>query len=401
MHGLSETEAAERPMLFLHLENTAETWLLPALQNRFGDARVLRLHGADARLQDTIDDLVANRFFETSCLAGAVPVHYFAPHLDRFRPFTVLHEPIARVFSLYRRLRHVSDADLETLRLRRGFDFEAFIGSRTLALYAQVNNPMCRLLCGEPQMSDPDSPGFWRIDPDPALAERALAILGKFDFGLAEQIAATRGLLEARWGLAVGPDQCADDPAAGDDGAENIDHLQMVIRRNMLDLALYQRAAALFHARVHATEAGSAADGHAVFTPVLDQITGIADIPGRQGFEPVEDTEVGWLLPDRPARIFFRTLAGAARIVLKFRCLTADYPIENIVVTVNGERVAQSTQRHEPHWFTLQATPPNFRDEVNLLAIDPPVFLPVRQVSPDAAVQRYLSVALANITFAA
>ena len=383
MHGLSETDAApaalpeappetsseagERPMLFLHLGNTA---LLPALRGRFGDDRVLCLDDAGPRLRDTVDDLVANRLGALSCVAGDLPVHYFAPHLERFRPFTELHHPIARVFSLYHRLRRAPDVELETMRLHREFDFETFIGSRTPALYRLVNNPMCRMLCGEPRLSDPDSTEYWRIDPDPALAERALAALRKFDFELAEV-----------------PEH---------EGRATVDHLQMVIRRNTLDLALYQRAAELCRAREHAAELGIGADGQAVFAPVLDQVTDVADIPGRQGFEPVAETEVGWLLPDRPARIFFRAPEGVARIALEFCSLATDYPIDQIVVTVNGDRVSQSTHRSDPHWFTLQATPGHLRAELNVLAIDPPMFLSVREETSE---QRYLSVALASIAF--
>jgi hypothetical protein len=69
------------------------------------------------------------------------------------------------------------------------------------------------------------------------------------------------------------------------------------------------------------------------------------------------------------------------------------------VVTVNGERVLLKADWTEPHWFNLEAGPLGLRDEVNELAIDPPMFLSVRQLTPDTPDQRYLSVALASITF--
>ncbi len=392
-------EAAERPVLFLHIPKTAGTSLLLAMQNLFGDARVLRLNGADRQLQRTVDDIVANRLGEISCLSGHVPVHYYAPHLDRFRPFTVLRQPIARVFSLFRFLSRASDADLETMELERGFSFEQFIGSRAPGVFSQVNNAMCRMLCGDPRLSDPGSTEFWRIDPDVALVERALATLAQFDFGLVEDMAATHELLHARLNLPYGLDELVENTTTRGDTEENIAHLQMVIRRNMLDIALYERAATLFHARVHAIDGGVGVAGPAVLSPVLNRTIRVADIPGRQGFGTVEQAQVSWLRADRPARIYFRAPAGVTRIALKFYCISGDYPIEKIIITVNGERVAQSTQWGQPRWFTLEAKPLRLTAEVNELAIDPPMFLSVRQQTPDTPDQRYRSVALANITF--
>jgi len=409
MHGLSETEVApapdvvpevtERPVLFLHIPKTAGTSLLLAMQNLFGDARVLRLNGADPQLQDTIDGIVANRLGALSCLAGHVPVHYFAPHLDRFRPFTVLRQPITRVFSLFRFLGRASDADLSAMGLNRGFGFEAFIGSRNPEVFGQVNNAMCRMLCGDPRLSDPASTEFWRIDPDPALVERALTTLRQFDFGLVEEMAATCELLRTRWDLPYALEEYAENTTARDDSEEDIASLQMVIRRNMLDLALYQRAAALFHARVHAADGGTRAAGHALFAPVLNQPVKVADIPGRQGFDPVERSGAAWLRADRPARIYFRAPAGLAHVRLRLYSLTADYPFARIVVAVNGRQAPQRVNLTEPHWFNLLVSPTNLNGEVNELTIDPPMFLSVRQFTPDTPDQRYLSVALANIAF--
>ena len=404
---MSETEpaqdappdAAERPVLFLHIPKTAGTSLLLALQNLFGDARVLRLHGADPRLQQTIDGIVASRLGELACLAGHVPLHYFAPHLDRFRPFTVLRHPIARVFSLYRFLRRAPDADLAAMGLPRDFGFEAFIGSRNPEVFAQVNNAMCRMLCGDARLSDATYTEFWRIDPDVALVEQALANLEKFDFGLVEDMAATCELLRTRWDLPYALEEYAENTTAPDDSEENIDRLHMVIRRNMLDLALYHRAAALFHGRVRAAGGGVRAGGQTIFSPALNQTINVGDIPGRLGFDAVEKMGAAWLRADRPARIYFRAPAGTVRVRMRFYSLTADYPIDKIIVAVNGNQLSHTVVWTEPHWLNLMASAGELQGEVNELSIDPPVFLSVRQVSLDTPDRRYLAIALANIRF--
>jgi hypothetical protein len=287
------------------------------------------------------------------------------------------------------------------MQLRRDFGFEEFIGSRNPEVFAQVNNAMCRMLCGDARLSDPRTTEFWRIEPDVALVERALAMLARFDFGLVEEMAATHELLRARWNLPYALDEYVENVTARDDSEESVARLQLVIRRNVLDLALYQRAAALFHARVHADDGDAGSAGQAVFAPVLDQTTAAAAIPGRQGFHKNENAGFAWLRPDRPARIYFRAPAGCARLRLRLYCITEDYPIGRIMVTLNGSRLPQTVQWTQPKWFNLEASVSGFRDEVNELAIDPPVFLSVRQFTPDTLDQRYLAVALANITFLA
>ena len=392
--------ATERPVLFLHIPKTAGTSLLLALQNMFGDARVLRLHGADPELQATIDGIVANRLDEISCLAGRIPVYFLEPHLDRFRPFTVLRHPVARVLSLYRFLRRASDADLAALDLQRGFGFAEFIGSRNPEVFGQVNNGMCRMLCGDRRLSDPESAEFWRVDPDVALVEQALATLRRFDFGLVEEMAATIELLRARWELPHALQEFVENTTAQDDTEADIASLQMVIRRNMLDLALYERAAALFYARVDAADGGIRAASQALFSPELNQTVMVSDIPGRQGFDAFERMGAAWLRADRPAQIYFRAPERLAHIRLRLYSLTTDYPIERILATVNGRQAPPQVGRTGPNWFNLLVSPPgNLNDEVNELAIDPPVFLSVRQFTPDTPDQRYLSVALASVTF--
>jgi hypothetical protein len=86
---------------------------------------------------------------------------------------------------------------------------------------------------------------------------------------------------------------------------------------------------------------------------------------------------------------------------MRIYSFTADYPVDRIMLAVNRSRVQHTMVQTHPHWFDLEASPPSLRHEVNELAIDPPVFLSVRQVTPDTPDQRYLAVALANIAFLA
>jgi hypothetical protein len=172
-----------------------------------------------------------------------------------------------------------------------------------------------------------------------------------------------------------------------------------VSRRNRLDLALYHRAAALFHGRVRAAGGGVRAGGQMIFSPALNQTINVGDIPGRLGFDAVEDIGAAWLRADRPARIYFRAPAGTVRVRMRFYSLTADYPIDKIIVALNGNQLSHTVVWTEPHWLNLMASAGELQGEVNELSIDPPVFLSVRQVSLDTPDQRYLAIALGNIRF--
>jgi hypothetical protein len=169
-------EAAERPVLFLHIPRTGGGAMLLALRNLFGDGRVVQLNPADVCPGETIADLVATGLGGVACVAAQVPAHAVATHLQQFRPLTLLREPINRVFSLYRALQRAPMAEQQRMGLGPRFSFADFIGSRHPALFAQVNNGMCRMLGGDAHFSDPDAGLFWRIDPPTRHAEQALAM---------------------------------------------------------------------------------------------------------------------------------------------------------------------------------------------------------------------------------
>jgi len=83
------------------------------------------------------------------------------------------------------------------------------------------------------------------------------------------------------------------------------------------------------------------------------------------------------------------------RIRMRLYALTADYPIERIVVSVNGEPATLQAGWSEPHWLELMASASGLRGEANVVAIDPPVFLSARRSGlPD---EGHLAVALADI----
>src|SRR5262249_37516477 len=125
----------------------------------------------------------------------------------------------------------------------------------------------------------------------------------------------------------------------------------------------------------------------------------IGRIPGRQGFHETEpEAGFAWLRADGPAHVVFEAPATNARIRLEFYCVTADYPIDRILLRLNGSHVPHQAQWREPNWCLLE-TPPPSQPGVNDLALAPPAFLSLRARQADTPDHRYLSVALAKMTF--
>ena len=157
----TEKLSRPKPVLFLHIPKTGGSSFLTVLGNVFGEARVRRLRSADEMAQAQIDRIVSDEIQDIDCLVGHFPIHVFAKYLDMFRPFTILRDPVHRVMSLFRFLKRAPQSETKRLELREGFGFDDFIESRVAENYAQTRNSMCRMLCGDEEMSDPFAAAFW------------------------------------------------------------------------------------------------------------------------------------------------------------------------------------------------------------------------------------------------
>jgi hypothetical protein len=87
------------------------------------------------------------------------------------------------------------------------------------------------------------------------------------------------------------------------------------------------------------------------------------------------------------------------RIVLQLYALTADFPAEAITLRLNGNKLRHEVLLRDQEWITLQSAPVSLEASINVLAIEPPYFLPVRYIDRKSNDYRYLSLALATITF--
>ena len=400
----AERLSRPKPVLFLHIPKTGGSSFLTALGNVFGERRVRRLRCAEEMAQVEIDRIVSDEIQDIDCLVGHFPIHVFAKYLDTFRPFTILRDPVDRVMSLFRFLKRAPRSETERLELREGFGFDDFIESRVPEIYAQTRNLMCRMLCGDEEMSDPLAAAFWEPRDPAALVHQALATLRAIEFGLLEDMQSTLTLAQHFCATNFNLDEYRAN-ATDAPGAEWTAHnIHRIVDLNTLDVALYHQARVLFSTRVRdASVLGQSANGTSsvsVLRVQPGQKISINDIPGRRGFEEFEPKDgFAWLAANQTALIAFLASPKMLRLQMRLHCITESFPAEEIEVTLNGTRLTHRTGRFEDNWVSLvtEAFRPN--EKLNILTLRPPYVIPVRFLHPASKDDRYLALALAYLVF--
>ena len=400
----AERRLRPKPVLFLHIPKTGGSSFLTALGNVFGERRVRRLRCAEEMVQAQIDRIVSDEIQDIDCLVGHFPIHVFANYLNMFRPFTILRDPVDRVMSLFRFLKRAPQSETERLELQEGFGFADFIESQVPEIYAQTRNLMCRMLCGDEEMSEPATAAFWQPQDPAALVDQAIATLRAIDFGLLEEMRSTLILAQhfcgTKFNLGEYRTNASDAP-----GAEWTAHnIHRIVDLNALDVALYHQAKALFSTRVRAASAlGQSADGTSsgfVLRVQPAQEISVNDMPGRRGFEEFEPKAgFAWLAANQTALIAFFAPPKMLRVRMTLYRVTDSFPAEEIEVTLNGTRLTHQMAPIEGNWVSLETEAFQPSEKLNVMTLSPPYVIPVRFLHPTSKDNRYLSVALAKLVF--
>ena len=392
-----QPEIAALPILFLHIPKTAGTSLLLILENLFGNNRMTRLTMDMPGIDERVEALVRTQPHKFACINGHLPFRIFAPYMEHFRGFTLLRNPVARVLSLYRFLRQRKDPSAFNIAADTSLD--AFLDDRTPNLFMQTNNGMCRMLCTDEPLTSGKAHELSTIDNASWVLDSALETLHRFDFGLVEQMEQTRNLVCRLWSLPFTPDDVAVNATDLTESPATSAHILRIVEMNALDIALYEHAVSLFRKRTQCGTPSIADPYGVVFRPELNVPTPVSDVPGRQGFHEYEPVGFAWLNSDVKARLHFHAPADSVRIVLHFYALTANLPFAATILRLNNRKLRHEVVQHDREWITLQSASVSLARGINVLAIEPPYFLPVRHVNHASSDDRYLSLALATITF--
>lgn len=388
-----------KPLLFLHLPKTAGTSFNLTLLNLFGDAHVLRLAMDEPGTHPKIQQLLAAPDPELACLTGHLPAFLFSAHMDKFRGFTILRNPIQRVMSLYRFLHKHTAAELAQNGLAPGFDFDAFITGRNPRLYSQVNNGMVRMLCDQEGAVYPRHDLFWKVDREPALLESAAALLETIDFGLSEHMPETLAMFSESLALEYKlPDivENTTEPGSEESAAANI---RKIAETNILDIALYEHAAALFARRLNRRSAKSQPGPAVIFRPTFGTWTSLDRIPGRLGFHAYESVGFAWLQNSSPSIVNYVPPGRTHRARLRLYAVNDDYPFERMILRIDGRIVRFQVEKLDKRWSILTSSPITSESGMVSLEIKAPYSVPVQHLQPSSRDPRALSVAVRDMAF--
>jgi hypothetical protein len=259
---------------------------------------------------------------------------------------------------------------------------------------------MVRLLCGDVTLADPDFQEFWDIDAAPSALASAMANLRRMAFGLTEEVGRTLAMLRVLWSIPYPLLEIRENAIKPGSEGEDVGDLRRIIASNTLDLALYERARALFRERVSAMREVAVSIGvnpRAVFEPPFNEQVAVGDIPGRQGFHEFEATGLAWLREDHAAELRFVGQPDLIRLRLHVYCLTDFYPLHDVAVAVNERPLRVEVRAAEDRWFDLETEHFETAEGLNRISIRAPLFTPVRDLTPGTSDERSLGVAVSGV----
>lgn len=360
-----------RAALFCHLSDTMDAATSLLLANLFGD-EALRLMGPAPAVQ------VAGALATPGvhCVAGGLPPEA----VGDAQAFLMLDHPLARARRLLRRLRSAAMPPPGGWpEGKRITDILANPAQRAL-----FENPACRLLAE---------------DGSPAAALRALATL---PYGFADAPNATGAALRLAWRLPYALDP-APPPSLELPAGHELAELAEVARLCAADIALDAAARAMLAERAGRWPVlAPQPPVRALHLPEPGLATPTPRIAGRQGFHRCDAEGRAWLAEAPPGaappRIHFRAPAPRASLVLHLAAIRPDYPVGELRLSLNGERLRAKVVPVLGGLFRAETSPAPLAAGVNTLTLVQPYAVPPCFDNPASTDARPLGLALADLT---
>jgi hypothetical protein len=373
--------SAEHPpalILFPHIPKTAGTSLISVFGNIFGEKSVCRIR---PKPDDDPKLLIREAAGSHIVVIGHISVPYWLDFFGQGTAITVLRDPVYRVLSLFRFLQVQPASELKPLGLRENFSIEEFLEGKEPLLVNQVTNGMTFFLGGNSEEGGVSS------DWDHAtLYQQAVNNLPRMKVAFSDTLSVSVSEWCRSWGVPFDARLPSDNVTSDSIGPLSHEAHMEILRRNALDLALYD------YARFHHAHWNP----RSVFRVVLGVGTPVAEVPGRMGFHNTEDG-LAWIR-EGGCEINCFSEGLTCTIGLGIYALTGGYPVERVKISVNGSPVQPHIDSIEQHDFVF-----SFKHTLipglNRINISPPVFFLASQLHPGSGDHRKLSVAVKNVSF--
>lgn len=399
-----ENLSKKKVILFIHIPKTAGTSFHTIMRNIFGDERVLRIINPHAEIENASLDLMKSDLSVFSCITGHIPRYIFNEYEHKIQFFTMLRDPVDRVFSLYRFLSRAHTKDLAEVGLLPGFTFGEFLSTRAPGTFAQVNNGMSRMLSRKKSLNNPDDSEFWNSNTMINELEYVFKFLEQTDFGLVEYMNETLNLIKISWNIPYAIEEYSENSTSFDDKIRTMENIHRIVELNTVDIALYQEARKIFKERVKVcgSSNGSITE-QAVWRGTLGIDATIHEIAGRQGFYPTEDYNFSWLMLNSTPKINFfypsETIGETFYLKLRVYVITSLYRLNSVIIKINNNIKSFYINDIDGNWCTITVKELSFSVGIQELTIEMPYAIPVHVIEPHSMDERCLGVALATVGF--
>ena len=138
-------------------------------------------------------------------------------------------------------------------------------------------------------------------------------------------------------------------------------------------------------------------DGPGQALTPLDRVLSLPLLAGYSGFLPADSAKLFWIRTNEVGTLVVNAARPAARLGLGVFMITADYPLDRLVITVNGTPVAFTVLPLGAQWRIVETATMKLRRGRNEITLEAPVFLRIRDVIPGSLDPRSMAIALTEV----